>query len=104
MTLSREEGGLGLFSLKTFLGGQACAWTKRAQSLHVDDYWKLRLLRGSLGNVLNLQERYFNKNEEPVLHNITKNIESFQENLTKINQNFKESFLNEFWRGKCKKV
>ncbi len=54
MTLTREEGGLGLFLLKTFLGGQVCAWAKRAQNLH--NNWKLRLLRGSLGNVLNLRE------------------------------------------------
>ena len=91
MTLSREEGGLGLFSLKTFLGGQVCAWAKRAQSF--DDNWKLRLLRGSLGNVLNLRERYFKKNEEPILHNIAKNMELFQENLTKSNENFKEAFF-----------
>ncbi len=91
MTLSREEGGLGLFSLKTFLGGQVCAWAKRAQNL--DDNWKLRLLRGSLGNVLNLRERYFKKNEEPILHNIAKNLELFQENLTKLNGNFTEAFF-----------
>jgi hypothetical protein len=75
MTLSREEGGLGLFSLKTFLGGQVCAWAKRAQNF--DDNWKLRLLRGSLGNILNLRDRYFKQNEEPILHNIAKNMEIF---------------------------
>ncbi len=31
MTLTREEGGLGLFSLSRFLGSQTCTWAKRAQ-------------------------------------------------------------------------
>jgi hypothetical protein len=29
MTLRREEGGLGLFSLSRFLGSQACTWAKK---------------------------------------------------------------------------
>jgi hypothetical protein len=40
MTLSREEGGLGLFKIKIYLAAQVCTWAKRAQSL--DDNWKIR--------------------------------------------------------------
>jgi hypothetical protein len=43
MTLPREEGGVGLFSVELFLAGQVCTWAKRAQSL--DDHWKLRLYK-----------------------------------------------------------
>ena len=76
MTLTREEGGLGLFSLDVFLGSQACTWAKRAQNL--DDNWKLRLYRGSYGNTLNLRCTNFNKSEEPILYNIAYNMERFQ--------------------------
>jgi hypothetical protein len=33
MTLTREEGGIGLFDIKKFLGAQSCCWAKRAQNL-----------------------------------------------------------------------
>jgi hypothetical protein len=80
MTLPREEGGVGLFSVKFFLAGQVCTWGKRAQSL--DDHWKLRLYRNSLGSTLNLRAKFFYPNEEPILHNIASKIESFHEKLT----------------------
>jgi hypothetical protein len=54
MTLTREEGGLGLFSIAIFLGRQACTWAKRAQTL--EDNWKLRLYKGSNRNTLNLSQ------------------------------------------------
>jgi hypothetical protein len=31
--LAREEGGLGLFDIKSFLGSQKCNWVKRAKNL-----------------------------------------------------------------------
>jgi hypothetical protein len=98
MTLSREEGGLGLFKISTFLGSQACAWAKRAQTL--DDNWKLRLLRGSLGNVLNLRERDFCGLREPILKNIAKNMEELKFKLTGIKKNYLEAHFacNEFFQ------
>ncbi len=62
MTLPREEGGIGLFSVEPFLGGQVCTWAKRAQTL--DDHWKLRLYKKSLGSTLNLRAASFDKNEQ----------------------------------------
>jgi hypothetical protein len=56
MSLPREDGGLGLFSLRIFLNSQCCAWAKRAQNL--DDNWKLRLYFKSLGTVLNLWSKF----------------------------------------------
>jgi hypothetical protein len=73
MTLQREEGGLGLFSIANFLGSQACTWAKRAQNL--DDHWKQRLFSESLGSTLNLCAKFFNKEEEPILYNIALNME-----------------------------
>ncbi len=78
--LSREEGGLGLFDIKIFLGSQKCNWIKRAKNL--DDYWKQRLFSKSLGNIFNLRSKYFDKNVEPVLHSIVKSYENFLTNHT----------------------
>jgi hypothetical protein len=91
MTLSREEGGLGLFSLGIFLGSQVCTLAKRAQSL--DDNWKLRLYKGSNGNTLNLRSKNFCKREEPILFDIAYNMESFQNLLSKVGDNYKESYI-----------
>jgi hypothetical protein len=93
MTLTREEGGLGLFSIAIFLGSQACTWAKRAQTL--DDNWKLRLYKGSNGNTLNLRSKNFNKKEEPILHNIASYMEKFQNLLSGIGENYKESYIIE---------
>jgi hypothetical protein len=80
MTLQREEGGLGLFSICNFLGSQACTWAKRAQNL--DDHWKQRLYSKSLGSTLNLRAKFFNKAEEPILHNIALHMERMSFRLT----------------------
>jgi hypothetical protein len=93
MTMTREEGGLGLFDIQIFLGSQVCTWAKRAQTL--DDNWKLRLYKGSNGNTLNLRCKNFNKNEEPILFNIAYNMEKFQNILSKIGENYKEAYIVE---------
>jgi hypothetical protein len=80
MTLPREEGGVGLFSVTLFLAGQICTWAKRAHSL--DNHWKLRLYKNSLGSTLNLRAKFYTINAEPILHNIATKMEKFHENLT----------------------
>jgi hypothetical protein len=91
MTLPREEGGVGLFAVELFLAGQICTWAKRAQSL--DDRWKLRLFKNSLGNTLNLREKHYDRDAEPILHNIASKIEQFNANLTTKKNNILESFF-----------
>jgi hypothetical protein len=91
MTLPREEGGVGLFPVELFLAGQICTWAKRAQSL--DDHWKLRLYKNSLGSTLNLREKHFDSAAEPILHNIASKIEKFNTNLTTKKNNILESFF-----------
>jgi hypothetical protein len=91
MTLPRKEGGIGLFAIEPFLGGQVCTWAKRAQTL--DDHWKLRLYKKSLGSTLNLRAASFDKDAEPVLHNIARHIEIFLFNLTTKKNNKLESFF-----------
>ena len=90
MSLPREDGGLGLFSLKTFLNSQCCAWAKRAQNL--DDNWKLRLYSKSLGSVLNLRSEFFNKVSEPILYQIASSTEAFLYAFGKTKENIKETY------------
>jgi hypothetical protein len=89
MTLPREEGGVGLFLVETFLAGQVCSWGKRAQSL--DDHWKLILYKNSLGSTLNLHAKFFDPNAEPILYNIASKVEAFHEKLTAVKKNILES-------------
>jgi hypothetical protein len=91
MTLPREEGGVGLFAVDTFLAGQVCSWGKRAQSL--DDHWKLRLYKNSLGSTLNLRAKFFDSNAEPILYNIASKVEAFHDKLTAFKNNILESYF-----------
>jgi hypothetical protein len=91
MSQSREDGGLGLFSLRQFLMGQNCAWAKRAQNL--DDNWKLRLYCKSLGSTLNLRSSYFNKEKEPILYNIAEGMESLVFAFGKTRENIRDTYV-----------
>ncbi len=91
MSLPQEDGGLGLFSLKTFLNSQCCAWAKRAQNL--DDNWKLRLYSKSLGSALNLRSEFFNKVSEPILYQIAASTEAFLNAFGKTKENIKETYV-----------
>ena len=91
--LKKSEGGLGMIDLGIFLASQNCVWVKRAKNL--DDNWKLRLFSKSYGDVQNIRSTNFNKNTEPLLHNMAKNYETFMYAHTLLNENFKESYLYE---------
>jgi hypothetical protein len=91
MSLPREDGGLGLFSLKTFLNSQCCAWAKRAQNL--DDNWKLRLYSKILGSILNLRSEFFNKASEPILYQIAVSTETFLYAFGKTKENIRETYV-----------
>jgi hypothetical protein len=91
MSLSREDGGLGLFSLRQFLMGQCCAWAKRAQNL--DDNWKLRLYSKSLGSTLNLRSSHFNRVKEPILYNIAEGMESLIFAFGKTRENIRDTYV-----------
>jgi hypothetical protein len=89
----RTEGGLELINIRHFLNSQTCVWVKRAQDLR--DNWKIRLYRGSYGDIFNLRSKNFNRNTEPILFNIAKNFEQFIFEHTKINSNYKKSYIFE---------
>jgi hypothetical protein len=88
MTLSREEGGVGLFKISIYLAGQICTWAKRAQSL--DDNWKLRLYAKSYGSTLNIRDGKFDPVPEPILTNIAHNFSVFLVKLSKTKGNLME--------------
>ncbi len=91
MTLTREEGGIGLFDMKKFLGAQSCCWAKRAQNL--DDNWKLRLYAKSFGTTLNIRSHFYDPVSEPILFNIAKNFETFLGGFTSSKENVRECFI-----------
>ncbi len=91
MSLPREDGGLGLFSLKIFLNSQCCAWAKRAQNL--DDNWKLRLYCKSLGSILNLRSEFFNRVSEPILYQIAASTEVLMYAFCKTRKIIRETYV-----------
>ncbi len=91
MTLTPEEGGIGLFDIKKFLGAQSCCLAKRAQNL--DDNWKLRLYAKSFGTTLNIRSRFYDPVSEPILYNIAKNFEIFLGGFTSAKENVRECFI-----------
>jgi hypothetical protein len=93
MTLTREEGGLGLFKISIYLAGQICTWAKRAQSL--DDNWKLRLYARSYGSTLNIRCVNYDPVTEPILSNIAKNFSLFLGKLSGTKSNVLESYVLE---------
>ncbi len=93
MTLTREEGGVGLFKISIYLAGQICTWAKRAQSL--DDNWKLRLYAKSYGSALNIRSGKFDPVTEPIISNIAKNFTIFIGKLSTTKRNIKESYVLE---------
>jgi hypothetical protein len=96
MTLTREEGGIGLFNIKKCLGAQPCCWAKRAQNL--DDNWKLQLYSKSFGTTLNIRSTFYDQVSEPILYNIAKTLEHFLGEFTGVKENVRECyvFMNNF--------
>ncbi len=93
MTLTREEGGVGLFKISVYLAGQICTWAKRAQSL--DDNWKLRLYAKSYGSTLNIRSGKYDPVSEPILSNIAKIFTMFIGKLSTTKGNVIESYVLE---------
>jgi hypothetical protein len=91
-----EDGGLGLFDLKTFLQAQKCSWVKRAEQKTIDN-WRFDLKSKSPNWDLSLIRRTdISQNENPILYNIVDAFCSMSEALTKKDENYKKSqiFLN----------
>ncbi len=81
-----ENGGLGLFEIKTFLTSQKVAWTVRA--LNLDEIWKVRIFLCGNGDVLQYRCSTVNKSKTPILYGFAKAYEAFLCGFTKHNENF----------------
>jgi hypothetical protein len=87
--LSAQNGGLGLFEIKTFLASQKVAWIVRAQV--TDEIWKIRLFVAGEGNVYNIRSCLINESLNPILYHFARAYELFLCGYTKHNENFWES-------------
>ena len=90
---NRENGGLGLFNLKTFLAAQSCTWLKR--SFTPNEFWKQELHRFSYGNIFNLRVKNFDKKMNPILCHIVSSYEMFMHKFTVYHENFLKSWILE---------
>jgi len=77
--------------LDEYLGAQCCSWVKRAYSM--DELWKKELFFLSGGNLFNLREKDFNKELNPILHNIARYFEKFVFKFTVIKENFRKAYI-----------
>ena len=91
MTMTCEEGGLGLFKISDFLDAQRCSWIKRAQNLN--DIWKRTIYASSYGNITNIRAEHINIHDSPILHGIVTSYEKFFTHHTKWNENFRRAFV-----------
>ncbi len=88
--LPSEDGGLGLFDLKTFLQAQKCSWVKRAEQKTIDN-WRFDLKSKSSNWDLSLLRRTdISQNENPILYNIVDAFCTMSEAFTKKDENYKK--------------
>jgi hypothetical protein len=94
--LDPENGGLGLFELKTFLDAQKCSWIKRAFQKTIDN-WRFDLKNLAPDqNILNIRKIDVSYERNPILYNLVCAFTSFTDGFYLKDENFKESaiFLN----------
>jgi hypothetical protein len=92
VSLNIAKGGLGMINIKEFIISLQCSWVKRAQSSQIDN-WRTSLAKISGNNVLTTTPIGIDKNERPILYNISKSFYQFKECFYKINDNFLASYV-----------
>jgi len=88
-----ENGGLGLFEVKTFLASQCCAWVRR--SVNLDEFWKREFFCASYGQVFNIRKGNICKMRNPLLYHISECFERFIFCFTARDENFAKSCIFE---------
>jgi hypothetical protein len=74
ITMDREEGGLGLFDVETFLAGQQASWIIKS-SKSVRDNWRSKLLALCNGNVLCAGKHIVSQISNPILYGLSASYE-----------------------------
>jgi hypothetical protein len=94
--LPGEDGGLGLFDLKSFLHAQKCSWVKRTIEKPIDN-WRFDLKSKSPNGDPSLIRRTdISPTENPILYNIIDSYCTVNDALSSKDENYKKSqiFLN----------
>jgi hypothetical protein len=89
---SPAEGGLGLFDLSSFICAQQTQWVKRALEAACDT-WREDLYNLCYGNPVILNPKLLNRDENPILYNISQSFLKFKEKFLVDNDNYKKANL-----------
>ena len=93
LSMDPEDGGLGIFDLKSFFQAQHCVWIKRAQALRIDN-WRYDLALTSPDcNILQIKSRDLNANSNPILKYLAESYEEFYSCFSRLNGNYKEAYI-----------
>jgi hypothetical protein len=106
ITMSREQGGLGLFDVESFLTSQQAGWVLKAHK-SARDNWRCKLRSLCNGNVLCAGPRLIDKTANPILHGLAVSFEKVRKSHDTKNSNFTRAFvLNNslFFRGPGNKL
>ena len=93
--LAPEDGGLGIFNLKTFFQAQHCSWIHRANNLTIDN-WRFDLANlAPDNNILLLRKSDINPIVHPILANLVTSYSDFNGKFSAVNGNYKEAYIFE---------
>jgi hypothetical protein len=97
--LQSDKGGLGLINLDHYITALQCAWIKRVTH-HWGDNWRFDLKRKCYGNPLLADEKTFENDVNPILHNLCKSFGKFKNQFSKKDLNYKKAlvFKNSMFR------
>jgi hypothetical protein len=93
LSLSPDNGGLGMFNLSTFLKAQMCVWIGRAYRLPIDN-WQYDLMAAApLNNIALLRPMDVPLTTYPLLHNFARAFQDFYRNFSGCDQNYLEAYV-----------
>jgi hypothetical protein len=87
--LQPEQGGLGIFNLKTFLTAQKCSWLHRAHKFPIDN-WRFDMYRlAPRNNLLSLRPTDINPQTNPILFGLSIAGRALLAEYSKMHNNYK---------------
>jgi hypothetical protein len=91
VTRSVDNGGCGFFDLSDFLAAQRCTWVFRAHRATIDNWRYDLFIAAPEHNILAIRAVDFNKDMNPVLHQLAENYERFYSVFSSHNGNYKKA-------------
>jgi exonuclease III len=90
---SIEDGGLGIFDLKTFLQAQRCTWIARAYRQPIDN-WRFDLkLCAPNNNICLIRPCDIDRDRHPILYTMVCDYKDFYGNFSKVDGNFRNCYI-----------